>query len=91
MAVFCSENRATCARSGMCPRGDVTKSSWDACARLLTQYYVHGQRGGQIEHSAGALRKSISDTFDRISRDDGVEAHEHADCNMCGPPGGCCS
>ena len=33
---------------------------------------------------AGALCKSPTDTFDRISRGHGVEGHEHVDCN----PGG---
>ena len=34
---------------------------------------MHGRWTGRIEHRAGALRKSPTDTLDRISRGDGVE------------------
>jgi len=58
------------------PRGDVTERPWDTCAWLLTQYYVYGRWTGRIEHLAGALRRSPTDTLDRISRGDEVEGHE---------------
>ena len=89
-AVFHSENRvqravAVCPNST--PHSDVTRRPQDACARLLKDNYVHGQWSGRIEHRAGALRKSTSGTFDRISRGDEVEGHKHVDCNLGGPPG----
>ena len=41
---------------------------------------------GRVEHLAGTLRKSVTDTFDRISRGHGVEGHEHVNCEW-RPPG----
>jgi len=71
--------------SGVLPRGtvvDVTKRPWDASARLHAATCSFGQLTGRIEHLAGALCKSTTDTFDRISRGHGVEAHEHVNCSI---------
>jgi len=72
------ENRVTCAQAACAraARSDVMKRPWDASPRLHTATCTFERWTGRIEHRAGALRKSIADTFDRISRDDGVEGHE---------------
>jgi len=57
--------------------GDVTKRPWDASARRHMATCSFERWTGRIEHLAGALCKSHTDTFDRISRGHGVEGHEH--------------
>jgi len=59
------------AQSDVYERGRETQAS----PRLHSAACIFGRWTGRVEHHAGALRNSNMDTFDQISRDDGVEGH----------------